>query len=65
MSVNGKFDGITRADLLADADRFGVPRAEAALSDVRVALGNWREHAKEAGLTESKSHELAREFLLL
>ena len=65
MSVNGKFDGVTRADLLAEADRFGVRKAEAALSDVRAALGNWSEHAKEAGLSESNSDELSHEFLML
>jgi serine/threonine-protein kinase HipA len=65
MSVNGKFDGITKADLLAEADRFGVPRKEALLVDVRSALDNWTEHAKAAGLSHGKTDELARDFLLL
>jgi serine/threonine-protein kinase HipA len=65
MSVNGKFDGITRADLLAEADRFGVRRADQAISDVRAALDNWKAHAREAGLRESKADDLAREFLPL
>jgi len=65
MSVNGKFDDITRADLLAEADRFGVPRPVELLSGVRSALANWTEHAKQAGLSPSKSDELARDFLLL
>jgi serine/threonine-protein kinase HipA len=65
LSVNGKFDNITRADLLKEADRFGVPRPRELLSGVRSALDNWTEHAKEAGLSSSKSDELAREFLLL
>lgn len=65
MSVNGKFDDITRADLLAEADRFGVPGPEKLLSDIRSALDNWAEHAKGAGLSQSKSDELARDFLLL
>ena len=65
MSVNGKFDGITKADLLAEADRFGVPRKEALLVDVRSALDNWTEHAKAAGLSRGKTDELARDFLLL
>jgi len=65
MSVNGKFDGITRADLLAEADRFGVPRKEKLLADVRSALDNWTEHAKAAGLSQGKIDELARDFLLL
>jgi serine/threonine-protein kinase HipA len=65
MSVNGKFDGITRADLLTEADRFGVPRKEELLGDVRSALDNWTEHAKSAGLSRGKSDELGRDFLLL
>lgn len=65
MSVNGKFDGITRADLMAEADRFGVPKPEELLTDVRSALANWPEHAKEARLDKNKEDELARDFLLL
>ena len=65
MSVNGKFDGITRADLLAEADRFGVPRKEELLGDVRSALDNWVEHAKAAGLSQGKIDELGRDFVLL
>jgi serine/threonine-protein kinase HipA len=65
MSVNEKFDDIRRADLLAEADRFGVPRPAEWLSGVRSALENWTEHAKEAGLSPSKSDEIARDFLLL
>jgi serine/threonine-protein kinase HipA len=65
MSVNGKFDDIARADLLAEADRFGIPRPEQLLSDVRSALDNWPEHAKEAGLSKTKSDELAQAFLIL
>jgi serine/threonine-protein kinase HipA len=65
MSVNRKFDGITRADLLAEADRFGVRRAEALVTDVGAAIGNWTEHAESAGLNESEANELSRDFLLL
>ena len=65
MSVNGKFYGVRREDLLAEADRFGVSRPEELLSDVRAALENWTEHAKEAGLSQSKSDELGRDFLPL
>jgi hypothetical protein len=65
MSVNGKFDGITSADLLREADRFGVPRKEEFLVDVRSALDNWTEHAKAAGLSQGETDELGRDFLLL
>ena len=65
MSVNGKFDGIARADLLLEAERFSVPRAEELIADVRSALGNWTGHARSAGLSQSKAEELSRDFLLL
>jgi serine/threonine-protein kinase HipA len=65
MSVNGKFDGITRADLVAEADRFGVPRKQELLGDVRSALDDWTQHAKTAGLSQGKTDELGRDFLLL
>jgi serine/threonine-protein kinase HipA len=65
MSVNGKFEEITRADLLAEADRFSVPRRQELLGDVRSALDNWTEHAKAAGLSPGKTDELRRDFLLL
>ena len=65
MSVNGKFDEITRPDLLAEADRFGVSRRQELLGDVRSALDNWTEQAKAAGLSPGKTDELRRDFLLL
>ena len=65
MSVNGKFDGIARADLLAEAERFSVPRAEELIVDVRSAIENWSDHAQSAGLHEDKTQELRRDFRLL
>ena len=65
MSVNGKFDGIARADLFAEADRFSVPKAEELIVDVRSAIENWPDHAQSAGLHEDKAQELHRDFLLL
>jgi serine/threonine-protein kinase HipA len=62
MSVNGRFKNITRADLLAEADRFGVRRANDLLSDVRAALENWPSHAKEAGLSDATSDRVAADF---
>lgn len=62
MSVNGKFKDITRADLLAEADRFSVRRANDLLADVRAAVENWPSHAKEAGLTQTTSDKVAADF---
>jgi serine/threonine-protein kinase HipA len=62
MSVNGKFDDITRGDLLLEADRFGVRRPNDLLADVRAALENWSSHAKEAGLSRATSNAVAKDF---
>jgi serine/threonine-protein kinase HipA len=65
MSVNGKFDDITREDLLAEADRFGVRRPNDLLADVRGALDNWTAHADSAGMTTAAAEEVAADFQLL
>lgn len=52
MSVNGQFAGITRDDLMAIADRFGVTRAREVLRRVDDAVGAWSGFAREAGLGE-------------
>lgn len=65
MSVNGKFKDITRTDLLAEADRFGVRRANDLITDVRAAVENWVTHAKEAGLRPDSYDKVAADFLLL
>ena len=62
MSVNGKFNHITRDDLLEEADRFGVRRPKDILTDVRTALDNWPAFAREAGLTAPTSDRVAADF---
>jgi hypothetical protein len=56
---------LERADLLAEADRFGVPRKQKLFGDVRSTLDNGAEHTKAAGLSQGKTDELGRDFLLL
>ena len=62
MSVNGKFKDITRADLLAEADRFGVRRPNDRLAEVRAAVENWPSHAREAGLSDATANAVAADF---
>jgi serine/threonine-protein kinase HipA len=62
LSVNGKFSGITRADLLIEADRFGVRRPLDALADVRAALNAWPRFAREAGLTQASIDDIRADF---
>ncbi len=65
MSVNGKFEGITRDDLLTDADRFSVRKPRQILDEVKAALENWRAFALEAGMEDSLRDRVARDFHLV
>ena len=65
MSVNGKFQGITRDDLLADADRFGVRKPKEILAEVRAALEHWLEFALQAGMETSLRNRVASDFRLV
>ena len=47
MSVNGKFDDITREDVLVEADRFGVRRVKYLSANVRGVLENCANYAKK------------------
>ena len=62
LSVNGKFTGITRADLLVEADRFGVRRPLDALADVRAALEQWPTFGSQAGLNKQTIADISADF---
>jgi serine/threonine-protein kinase HipA len=62
MSVNGKFDDIGRADLLAVADRFAVPDASKALAAVKECVQGWPQFAKEAGVDPANTTRIADDF---
>ena len=63
LGVNGKFDGITRADLIAVADRFSVPNARRAIEEVVAAVVRWREFAQAAGLPPDRTAEIQLDLL--
>ena len=65
MSVNGKFDGVTREDLLVEAERFGVRRPKDLIVQVRRAIENWQVHANEAKLPEATTERVWKDFRLL
>jgi serine/threonine-protein kinase HipA len=65
MSVNGKFQDITRVDLLEVADRFGVRKPQDALADVRAAVDNWSSFAADAGIPSSLRNRVAKDHLLI
>ncbi|MBI3775493.1 MAG: type II toxin-antitoxin system HipA family toxin [Gammaproteobacteria bacterium] len=55
MAVNGKFSGITRADLLAVADRFGIGSAPKVLKLVNEAVAAWPEFARAAKVSTAET----------
>jgi serine/threonine-protein kinase HipA len=59
MSVNGKFDGITREDLVKVGERFKILDAGKILSEVDTAIQGWDEFAKQAGLGVTRIDEIA------
>jgi serine/threonine-protein kinase HipA len=65
MSVNRKFKDISKNDLLAVADRFGIRKPENVLSDVRSAIDNWSQFAKQAKLSSALQNSIARDLILL
>lgn len=62
MSVNNKFIGITRDDLLTVASRFLVPGAKAILAKIDNALDSWAQFADEAGLSKAMVDRVAGNF---
>jgi serine/threonine-protein kinase HipA len=64
MSVNGKFDDISRADLTAVGDRFSVPRIPMLLDQVKDAVARWAEFAAEAVLPTGEADKVAADHRL-
>ncbi|HEY4917255.1 MAG TPA: type II toxin-antitoxin system HipA family toxin [Solirubrobacteraceae bacterium] len=66
MSINGKRDGFTVADLRAVATVAGLTRgrAEAILADVVAVVARWSDVAEEVGVGERMSEQIARSHRL-
>lgn len=65
MAVNGKFSGITRADVLAVADRFGIGSAPKVLELVSEAVMAWPEFARAAKLSEAETRRVGEHHVRL
>lgn len=53
MSINGKFDGINRADLLELAARNNIRNASQIIDEVRDTCADWQSIAKECNVPKS------------
>ena len=58
MSVNGKFDEITRDDCLILADRFGIGEAPSILDQVRQTVKGWPDFARKAGIQPGEAERI-------
>ena len=58
LSVNGKFKGFAQADLLAEAERFGVGTARRVIEQVRTAILKWPDFAQQAELPEAQMADI-------
>ncbi len=65
MAVNGKFAGITREDLLAVANRFGIGTASKILKLVGEAVAAWPEFAAQAGVNEQEVKRISEHHSVL
>ena len=52
MTINGKRDGFTRADLVAVADRFGLGGADDIVGEITETVSRWADYAEKAGVAE-------------
>ena len=65
MSVNGKFEDIGRADLIALAEQFSIPRAASILDNVNAAVTQWPEFAAGAGVSDGETTRIGALHRLL
>jgi len=55
ISINGKNDGVTRDDLLAVGEKFGIKKADGILSEIHEAVQNFADYADKYGLPSNLS----------
>jgi len=65
MSVNGKFTQITRTDMLAIAERFGVGTASKVIKQVCAAVSDWPDFAAQASLSKRETERVRTDHILL
>ena len=64
MSVNGKFDGITRVDLLALASAISIKDAAEMIDQVCEAAARWPEMARGCGVPEEMINGIVKNMHL-
>ena len=65
LSVQGKFSGVTREDMVTVAKLFQVPNARKILQEIAEAIGAWHGFAGKAGVPQDRALALAKQFSLV
>ena len=65
LAVNGHFAGITYADLLTVADRFGIGTASNIVKTVNDAISAWPDFAAQAEVSRREIHRIRAHHRLL
>ncbi len=65
MAVNGRFTGISRDDLLAVADRFGIGTASKVIKQVGAAIQSWPDFAACAGVSAQEITRIQKHHRIL
>jgi serine/threonine-protein kinase HipA len=60
MSINGKRDDFTQADLTSAAKQFGIKDGGSIVEQIVAAVSNWTKFAKEAGVALEQSRGIAK-----
>lgn len=64
MSINGKFDGIGRADLLAFADANNIKNPGEIIDQVCECVAHWPEIARSCGVPEQMIKAIVPNMML-
>ena len=65
MSINGKFDSITRADLLEFAAANNIKEASAIIDEVVDRIAEWPQIAADAGVPQEMAQRIMKNMILL
>lgn len=60
MSVNGKRDNITEADMLAIANTMNIKKPKAIFEQIQSVAMNWLQYAKDSGVSEPVAKEILK-----
>jgi serine/threonine-protein kinase HipA len=63
--INSKFDGHTRADLLALAKQFDIKKPALILDEVKSTISTWKMFAKDVGVSQQLMNEVHSNLKLL